>query len=71
MYSEPIQTSKMEIFAKIVGCIQPLTVFAKLHILDVSQAYEGCSHKSKQTPGGLWFISQKNRTAISADVLPL
>ena len=70
MYLESIQTSKMEIFAKMVGCIQPLTIFAKLHILGVSQAYECSSHKSKQTPGGLWFISQKNTTAISADFLP-
>ena len=53
MYLESIQTSKMEIFAKMVGRIQPLTIFAKFHILGVSQAYECSSHKSKQTPGGL------------------
>ena len=28
-YSEPSETSKMELSAKIVDCIQPLAIFAK------------------------------------------
>ena len=35
MHSEPSQTSKMELFAKIVNGLKPLTVFVKSSILDV------------------------------------
>ena len=34
-HSEPCQTSKMEIFEKIINCFQQLTIFAKSFILDV------------------------------------
>ena len=34
-YSEPCQTSKIELFAKIVNGFQPLTIFAKSSVLDV------------------------------------
>ena len=34
-YSEPYQTSKIEVFAKIVNSSQPLTFFGKISILDV------------------------------------
>ena len=37
LYSEPSQISKMEIFAKIVNSFQPLTISAKIFILDISQ----------------------------------
>ena len=36
-YSEPYQTSKMELFAKIVNDFQPLTIFAKSSVVDVWQ----------------------------------
>ena len=35
IYSKPCQTSKMEIFAKIVNYQKPLTIFAKGSSLDV------------------------------------
>ena len=35
MYSESTQTSKTEPIAKKVSDIQPLTIFAKLSILDL------------------------------------
>ena len=35
-YSEPGQTSKMELFAKIVRGFQPLIFYAKSSVLDVS-----------------------------------
>ena len=34
VYSEPSRTSKMELIAKIIKDIQPLTIFAKCSILD-------------------------------------
>ena len=34
-YLEPCQTSKEELFAKVVNCFQPWTIFAKNSILDV------------------------------------
>ena len=40
MYSQPSETSKMELSAEIVDCIQPLITFAKHFILDVSQGHE-------------------------------
>ena len=36
-YPEPSETSKMEPFANLVECIQPLTIFAKHSILGVSK----------------------------------
>ena len=38
----------MDRFAKIVDCIQLLTIFAKVFILFVSQCYKYASDKSKQ-----------------------
>ena len=35
LYSEPCQTSKMELFLKIINGRKPLTIFAKSSILDV------------------------------------
>ena len=34
-YSEPCQTSKMELFEKKVNSFQPLTIFARILFLDV------------------------------------
>ena len=51
MYSGPSETSKMDPFAKIVDCIQPLTFFENHIILFVSQGYEYDSDKTKQNPG--------------------
>ena len=47
----------MEHFAKVVDCIQPLTIFAKHFVLGVSQGYENASDKTKQSRGALSFIS--------------
>ena len=58
----------MELSEKIVEYIQTLVIFAKHFILSVSQGYETESDKSKQNPGALFFISQKIRTAISANL---
>ena len=55
----------MELSAKIVDCIQPLTIFAKHFILGVLQGYEYASDKVKQDPGALPLILQKIKTAIS------
>ena len=55
----------MELFAKIVHCIQPLTIFAKQLILGVSQVYEYVSDDIKQNHAALSLASQKIRTAIS------
>ena len=63
-HSEP---SDGYFLAKIFGCIQPLALFAKHFILGVLQGYEYASDKTKQNPGALSFISQKIRTAISAN----
>ena len=57
----------MELSEKTVDCIQTLVIFAKQFILSVSQGYEMASDKAKQNPGALLFISQKVRTAISAN----
>ena len=59
----------MELFAKIVDCIQPLTVVSKHFILFVSQGCEYASDKAKQNPGVLSFISQNIRAAISVNLL--
>ena len=61
MYSEPSETYKVELSAKIVDCIQQLTIFVKHFILDVSQGYEYASDKAKQNPGALSLIPQKIR----------
>ena len=49
----------MELPAKIVDCIQPLTIFAKHFILGVSQGYEYTSDTAKQNPGELSLITPK------------
>ena len=69
MYSEPSKTSKMELFAKIVNCIQPLAIFGKHFILGISQGYKYTSNKTKQKLGALSLISQKVRTAIPANFM--
>ena len=55
----------MDVFPKIVDCIQPLIIFSKHFTLGVSLGYEYASDETKQNPGALSFISQKNRAAIS------
>ena len=57
----------MEFSTKIVGCVQPLNIFAKHFILGISLGYEYVSDKTKQNPGALLLIPQKIRTAISAN----
>ena len=42
-YSEPSQTSKMELCVKLVNSLQPLTLFLKNSILDV---WLGCEYAS-------------------------
>ena len=54
----------MKLFAILVDCIKPLTIFAKRPILGNLQGYEYACNKN---PRALSFISQKIRTAISAD----
>ena len=39
-YSEPYQTSKMKLFAKMVKSFQPLTILTKSSILEVWQGPE-------------------------------
>ena len=56
----------MELFANFVDCMQPLTIFAKDAILGVLQS-RCASGKSKEKLLVLSFISQKIKTAISAD----
>ena len=57
----------MELSAKIVDCIQPLTIFAKHFILGVSQGYEYASDKAKQNPGMLSLIPQKIKILIKCE----
>ena len=57
----------MEHFAKVVDCIQPLTIFAKHFVLGVAQGYENASDKTKQSRGALSFISQKISPVVSAN----
>ena len=40
LYSEASQTSKMELFGKILNDFQPLTIFTKIFILDVWKSPE-------------------------------
>ena len=54
-YSEPSETSEMELFAKIVDCVQPLTIFAKHLILFVSQGYEYASDIPLNMPLKAYF----------------
>ena len=68
MYSEPSETSNMDLFTKIVDCIQLLTIFTKHFMLFVLQGYEYASNKTQQNPGVLSFIWQKIRIAISANL---
>ena len=53
-YSEPCQTSKMDVFVKTVQGFQLLTIFAKSFILDVQQVSERDIQKvrSLQREGG-------------------
>ena len=46
-YSKPCQTSKMEVFAKIMNGFSFLVIFAKSSILDVQQYSELASEASK------------------------
>ena len=55
----------MELYPKIVDCIQTLPIFAKHFRLGVSQGFEYASDKDKQNPGALSLIPQKIRSAIS------
>ena len=52
VYPEPCQTSKMELFAKIINSFQPLTIILKSFILDVWHGYEYAS-----TSGGEYWVS--------------
>ena len=70
-FSELSQTSKMEHFAKLVNGIQPLTIFTKRSILDVSQGYDYTSDNTKQKPGAMKFISHKNNDSNLCRFLPL
>ena len=56
-YSEPSETSKMELSAKMVDCIQRFTIYAKHLILRVSQGYEYASNKTNQNPAALSLFS--------------
>ena len=69
-YSELGKTSKMELFTNIVHCIQPLTIFAKHSMLVVSHS-RCASDKTKEKPGVLSFISQKNECSNLWRFLPL
>ena len=51
-YSEPCQTSKVEIFAKIVNGFCQLTIFSKRSILDVWQGSEYASGMSLRVTTG-------------------
>ena len=46
----------MKLFAKIVDCIQPLTI-SKDFILGFLQGYKCDYDKTKQNPGALSFVS--------------
>ena len=59
----------MELSAKIIDCIQPLSIFTKHFILGVSEGYEHDSNKAKENPGRLSRFPQKIRTAIFANFL--
>ena len=65
-YLEPSKTSKMELFANIVDCIQHLIIFAKSSILGVLQG-RCSSGKSKEKNWCEVIYLRKNRTAISVD----
>ena len=56
----------MELSAKIVDCIQSLTVFAKHFVLGVAQCYDYAADRAKQILGALSHIPQKISTAIFA-----
>ena len=58
----------MELFAKIVDCIQPSTIFAKQLILFFSLGFDHVPIKKLNKTGVLSFNSQKIRTAISANL---
>ena len=46
-YSEPCQTSKMELFATIVKSFQPISIFSKNSILDIWQVLNEPLHITK------------------------
>ena len=50
MYSEPCQTSKLELFVKIVNGFQPLTILEINFNLDVLQGPKFDSEKYKKAP---------------------
>ena len=49
MYLEPIQTSKMELFLKIVNSLTPLTILTKSSILDVWPGSENATKSSNKS----------------------
>ena len=54
-YSEPSQTSEMELFAKLVKGFLRLTVFAKSYILDIWLGFEdACVLADKGDDKGVW-----------------
>ena len=59
MYSEPCQTSKTELFAKIVNGSQPLTIFANASIVDGWLGSE-CSSDFVNVPKNLRKAIWKN-----------
>ena len=72
-YSETGWTPKMELFAKIVNCFKPLTIFAKSSILDVRV---GCVYASNLDWLGdlykdtillffCWFLIQNKYTSVN------
>ena len=48
----------MELFVKILSETQPLTIYAKCTILDISQGYDYTPSNTKWKPGKMTFISQ-------------
>ena len=64
MFSEPSETSKMEFFAKNIWVYFDYFCKTVLVICFTNTKYD----KTKQNPGVLLFISQKIRTAISANL---
>ena len=61
----------MELFAKIIDCIQPSTILAKHFILGISHGYEYASDKTKQNPGTLSQEIRKNLRKFFHFYIPL
>ena len=57
-HSESSRTSKMDLFAKIVNGVQPLTIFAKRSILDVQLGSEYASEINFEFLG-MWLLIKK------------